>query len=139
MSEATSQRPPGPEQHRRTRRQGRSRLCRISISVDQDEHAELGRAAQQEGLTLSAFVAEKALAAARHLTPPATGPFREALAELVRATVQVQKVGVNLNQAVAALNATGEPPGNLLQYARYAAVVIDRLDQIAAKISRRLP
>jgi hypothetical protein len=51
----------------------------------------------------------------------------------------VQKVGTNLNQAVAALNATGEAPGNLIQYARYATAVIEKLDEIARKVSQRLP
>lgn len=129
----------GLDQRRRARRKGGSRCCRVGISVDDGELAELEEAAKTEGLTVSAFVAERALAAARGASPVQTGPLREALAELVRATVQVQKVGTNLNQAVAALNATGEAPGNLIQYARYSAVVIERLDQIAAKVSRRLP
>ena len=123
----------------RTRQQGKSRCCRVAISIDLAEQAELERAARSEGLTVSAFVAENALAAARRTSPPAMAPLREALADLVRATVQVQKVGTNLNQAVAALNATGQAPGNLIQYARYAAAVVDRLDQIAAKVSRLLP
>ena len=126
-------------QRRRTRQQGRSRSCRVAISVDAAEQAELEQAAYAEGLTLSAFVAEKALAAARRTIPPATGPLREALADLVRATAQVQKVGTNLNQSVAALNATGSPPGNLVQYARYAAAVIGKLDEIAGMVCQRLP
>jgi uncharacterized protein (DUF1778 family) len=127
-------------QRRRTRHQGRPRPCRIAISVTDSEQAELHQAARNEGLTTSAFVAEKALAAARRTIPTAaTAPLREALADLVRATVQVQKVGTNLNQAVAALNATGQPPGNLIQYAQYATRVIERLDEIATKVRRHLP
>lgn len=128
-----------PDQRRRTRKQGRSRPYRIAISVDEAERHELEHAARSEGLTLSAFVADKAIKAARHAAPVAVGPLREALAELIRATVQVQKVGVNLNQAVAALNATGDPPGNLIQYARYVTTVIERLDHIATRICQRLP
>lgn len=88
---------------------------------------------------MSAFVAEQALAGARHTPLPNAGLLREVLADLVRATVQVQKVGTNLNQAIAALNSTGEAPENLLQYARYAVAVIGRLDRIAAEVSRHLP
>ena len=128
-----------PDQRRRTRRKGRSRPCRIAISVDEAERDELEQAARSEGLTLSAFVADKAIKAARHAAPVAVGPLREALAELIRATVQVQKVGVNFNRAVAALNATGDPPDNLIQYARYVTTVIERLDHIAARICERLP
>jgi len=139
MSEATEPHTSTAGQRRRTRQQGRSRSCRIAISIDELEQAELEQAARSEGLTLSAFVADKALAAARRSIPKATAPLREALTELIRATVQVQKVGTNLNQAVAALNATGLPPGNLIQYARYATTVIEKLDQIANKVAQRLP
>ncbi|MBV9449961.1 MAG: DUF1778 domain-containing protein [Streptosporangiaceae bacterium] len=139
MSEQPGERQSAAGQRRRSRHRGTSRSCRIAISVDSAERAELERAARSEGLTVSAFVAEKALAGARQSIPVAVGPLREALAELIRATVQIQKVGTNLNQAVAALNATGQAPGNLIQYARYSATVIGRLDQIVARISRHLP
>jgi hypothetical protein len=98
----------------------------VAISVSLKEQAELEGAARSEGV--SAFVADKALAAARRTIPPAVAPLREALAELIRATVQVQKVGTNLNQA-----------GNLVPYARYAAKVIERLDEAAERVSKRLP
>jgi hypothetical protein len=70
---------------------------------------------------------------------PRTDTIRGALAALSRATVQVQKAGTNLNQAVAALNATGQPPGNLAQYARYTTEVIRRLDETAVQVARLLP
>ncbi|HXL92916.1 MAG TPA: hypothetical protein VN969_28645 [Streptosporangiaceae bacterium] len=139
MSEAAESSTSTASQRRRARQQGRSRSCRIAISVDDLEQAELEQAARAEGLALSASVADKALAAARRSFPQVTAPLREALTELIRATVQVQKVGTNLNQAVAALNATGQAPGNLIQYARYATTVIEKLDQIAGKIAQRLP
>jgi hypothetical protein len=125
-------------QRRRSRRQGISRPCRIAISVSYAERAELEQAACAEALTVSAFVAERALAAARRSVPPPAVPLREALAGLIRATAQVQRVGTNLNQAVAALNATGQPPGNLIQYARYAATVVQRMDQVVLRIRRQL-
>jgi hypothetical protein len=111
----------------------------VAISVDEAEIAELMGAARAEGVTVSAFVAEKALAAARRVVPPTVGPLREVLAELARAVVQVQKVGTNLNQAVAALNSTGTAPENLMQYARYAARVIWRLDRITERIEQQIP
>ncbi|HZR49224.1 MAG TPA: hypothetical protein VFB06_06875 [Streptosporangiaceae bacterium] len=139
MSEQAQDGASAERQRRRRRQQGRSRCCRVAISVDPAEHAELAQAARSEELTVSAFVAEKALAAARRTVPPAAGPLRDTLAELIRATVHVQKVGTNLNQAVATLNATGQAPSNLIHYARYASTVIGRLDQMAARISRHLP
>ena len=101
---------PAP-QHRRARQQGTARPHRIAISVTRTEQEELERAARAEALTVSAFTAEKALAAARRTIPQSARPLREALAELARATAQIQKIGTNLNQAVAALNATGQVPG----------------------------
>jgi uncharacterized protein (DUF1778 family) len=133
------ERPSTGTQHRRTRHQGTSRTCRIAISVTQAEQEELGQAAHSESLTLSAFVAEKALAAARRTLPQTTAPLREALADLARATAQVQKVGTNLNQAVAALNATGQAPGNLIQYARYATSIVEKIDEIVLRIRQHLP
>jgi len=134
--------PEGPRtgtQHRRTRHQGTSRTHRIAISVSQAEQEELELAARVEALTPSAFVAEKALAAARRTLPQTTAPLREALADLARATAQVQKVRTNLNQAVAALNATGQAPGNLIQYARYATTIVEKIDQIVLRIRQHLP
>jgi uncharacterized protein (DUF1778 family) len=112
---------------------------RVAIAVDEPEHDLLAAAARGEGLTMSAYVADRALAAARGTPSAATAPLREALADLIRATVQVQKAGTNLNQAVAALNATGQPPGNLIPYARYTASVIRRLDETVARVARLLP
>jgi uncharacterized protein (DUF1778 family) len=126
-------------QHRRARRQGTSRPCRIAISVTRTEQEELERAARTETLTLSAYVAEKALAAARRTIPQSAVPLREALTDLTRATAQIQKAGTNLNQAVAALNATGQAPGNLIQYARYAATVVEKIDQVVLRIRQHLP
>ena len=132
---------PAAELRRRTRHQGTTRNCRIAIAVDENEHEELQAAARTEGLTVSAFVADKALAAARHApAPPAViGPLREALRDLLRATTQLQKAGTNFNQAVAAFNATSQAPGNLLQYARYTAAVVHRVDEAAAGVRQRLP
>jgi hypothetical protein len=126
-------------QRRRTRHQGSPRPCRIAISVDLAEQAELDQAARDEGLTLSAFVAARALAATRRAAAPATTELREIQADLNRATAQVQKVGTNLNQAVAALNATGQPPGNLFHYARYIITVIEKLDEVVTRIGQLLP
>lgn len=132
--------PQATAQKRRVRHQGETRSCRIAISVDGAEHRELEEAAKAEGLTVSAFVADKALAAARHVTSSvATGPLREALQDLLHATTQLQRAGTNFNQCVAALNATGQPPGNLIQYARYTANVIHRVDESVTSVRQRLP
>lgn len=124
---------------RRERHQGTIRKFRISISVDENERRELEIAAAEEGLTVSAFVADRALASARLRVPSHPAQLREVLQGLLRATAQLQKAGTNFNQCVAALNTTGQPPGNLPQYARYTATVVRRVDEAASHVRQRLP
>jgi hypothetical protein len=65
-------------------------------------------------------------------------PFRDALAELIRASGLVRRIGVNLNQAVARLNATGQRSGDLLPYAAEAIRRAERLDCAAEQVRKRL-
>ena len=61
------------------------------------------------------------------------------LAELIRASGLVRRAGVNLNQAVARLNATGEPGPDLGPAAAYCTRVLRHVDEAAELIRRRLP
>ena len=65
-----------------------------------------------------AYAAQAALTAAAN-GDPVSGqePLALVLTELMRAAGLVRRIGVNLNQAVAKLNATGQPAGNLPAYA----------------------
>jgi hypothetical protein len=78
-------------------------------------------------MAYGAFAAEATLAAARGvmLTPDAL--LREVLD---RAMMEAHRIGVNLNQAVAALNATGQPGENLLLYAAESMRRTARLEAI---------
>ena len=58
----------------------------------------------------------------------------DALSELVRATGLVRRIGVNLNQAVARLNATGQRSGDLLPYARESLRRADMLTRAAEDV-----
>jgi mobilization protein NikA len=124
---------------RRSRSGERPHCKRVAISVDADEYGELEAAAVKAGLTTSAYVADAALRSVRGTAVPLSLPLRDALADLIQATTQVQKVGVNLNQAVAKLNATGQRSGDLLPYASLAVKTISHLDEVADRISNRLP
>src|ERR1022692_2507499 len=66
-------------------------------------------------------------------------PVREALAEVIRSAGLVRRAGVNLNQAVAKLNATGEPSGELVPYAAESIRRARRLDAAAEELRKRLP
>ncbi|MFB9965626.1 plasmid mobilization protein [Sinosporangium siamense] len=123
---------------RRRERQAVARSRVVKFVLTEQEYGELRAAAQRLGLTHGAYAAEVALAAARQVCPPMADPLREALVELMRASAQVRRIGVNLNQAVAVLNATGQAQGNLASYADYCVRTVRRVDGIAEAVRRRL-
>jgi hypothetical protein len=65
--------------------------------------------------------------------------LREALAELIRSAGLVRRIGVNLNQAVAKLNATGQRSDDLLPYAAESIRRARYLDAAAEELRKRLP
>src|SRR5215470_13697491 len=97
---------------RRRSRQGTGRVHSVRFGLTDEE---LKAAAAQAGLAKGAYAALATLAAARGLMNPADSPLRRALSELIRAAGLVRRIGVNLNQAVAKLNATGQRSADLLQ------------------------
>jgi hypothetical protein len=106
-----------PGRARRTRNQGRrSRTVRFALT--DAEYGELSDAARRAGLARGAYAAEAALSVARGVTVTPDAPLRDAFYALDRAALLVRKIGVNLNQAVAKLNKTGQRSGDLLPYAR---------------------
>ena len=72
------------------------------------------------------------------ILPVAGDPFRSALGELIRAAGLVRRIGVNLNQAVAKLNATGQRSGDLVPYAAESIRRAERLDAVAEQVRKRL-
>jgi hypothetical protein len=111
---------------------------RVHFSLTETEFAALEDAAGRAGLARGAFAAQVVLA---HVTGNETGPEapdREALRELVRAASLVRRVGVNLNQAVTKLNATGQRSGDLLWYARQSMLCVERLDEAAEEVRKSL-
>ena len=114
------------------------RLRQIKLRYSEAELADVSAAARRAGLTPSGFAAEAALAAARATAPPASEPWREALTEVMAARAQVRRFGANVNQAVRALNATGEPPEWLARAVALAAKAVAELDASATELARRL-
>jgi len=115
----------------------RSRTVRFDLT--EDEYAELAAAATQAGLAKGAYAAESALAAARGAAAPSDSPLREALVELMRAAGLVRRIGTNLNQAVAKLNATGQRSGDLIPYAAESIRRARMLDEAAEQLRKALP
>jgi hypothetical protein len=122
----------------RRSRQPTRRPRRVEFSLTEAEYADLRLASARAGLAIGAYSAEAALAVARGVTSRADSPLREALGEFIRAAGLVRRIGVNLNQAVARLNATGQRSGDLLPYADACLRRADRLDTMAEEIRRRL-
>ncbi|MEU8803277.1 hypothetical protein [Spirillospora sp. NPDC048819] len=110
----------------------------LFVALSDDEHALLVAAAGRERLATGAWAAQVLLAAARDVERPEYVELREALAALMHAVGQVRRIGVNLNQAVAALH-SGEPPPQLRWYAEAAARTVGKLDDLADELRRRLP
>ena len=122
----------------RRARKSAKRCRRVEFSLTDEEFHDLDAAAARAGLARGAYAAEAALSVARGVTCPADNPFREALGEFIRAAGLVRRIGVNLNQAVAKLNATGQRSGDLLPYAAACLRRAERLDAAAEEIRRQL-
>jgi len=123
---------------RRRSRQAAGRTRSVRFGLTGEEHSEVATAAAHAGLAKGAYAAQATLAAARGMINPADTPARQALAELIRAAGLVRRIGVNLNQAVAKLNATGQRSADLLPYAAESLRRAERLDAAAEIVRRRL-
>lgn len=132
-------RPPSRPRRSRRTRQPAPRRRTVRFALTDTEFADLDTAAARAGLARGAFAAGAALAVARGIT--ATGPddaLRDALAEMIRAAGLVRRIGVNLNQAVAKLNATGQRSGDLVPYAAEAIRRFRHLDAVAEQVRTTL-
>jgi hypothetical protein len=119
-------------------RRGVQRSYRVEFSLTSEEFELLEAAAARAGRARGAYAAEAALAAARGVPAGASAPLAELLRELIRAAGLVRRIGVNLNQAVARLNATGQWSGDLVPYAAESLRRAERLDAVAERVRKAL-
>src|SRR5450755_1656782 len=124
---------------RRRSRQAAARPRVVQFSLTEEEFDEVSEAAARSGLARGAFAAEVTLAAVRGARATVGSPLREALVELMSAAGLVRRVGTNLNQAVARLNATGQRGDDLLPAAQFRVRVIRRLDEAADHVRQCIP
>ena len=125
-----------------TRRRARQVVPRprvVQFSMTGEEFGGVSEAAERSGLARGAFAAEAVLASARGASAGTCSPVREALVELMSAAGLVRRIGTNLNQAVARLNATGQRGEDLLPAAEFCVRVIRRLDTAAEQLRRSVP
>jgi hypothetical protein len=143
MTDATTTQAPGIQRGRDRRHRFPGRDCRLTPRFTADEVAEIEAAAAAVGMTTTGFCAEAALSTARGVRSAALDPSRESFAdvqaELFDARVALGRIGTNLNQAVAALNATGQPPEWLERVVLLCERRMQRLDEAIERLDRRRP
>ena len=128
--------PASARPRRRTRHQGR-RARTVRFALTDAEYAEVSAAARQAGLARGAYAAEATLATARGEIATPDAPLADAVHALDRAALLVRRIGVNLNQAVARLNATGQRSGDLLPYAEESVRRAARLEAAGEDLRKR--
>ena len=128
--------PASARPRRRTRHQGR-RPRTVRFALTNAEYAEVSAAARQAGLARGAYAAEATLATARGEIAAPDAPLADAVHALDRAALLVRRIGVNLNQAVAKLNATGQRSGDLLPYAEESVRRAARLEAAGEDLRKR--
>jgi len=127
----------GAPQRSRRPRDG-SRRHKVEFRLNDEELELLEEAASRSGRARGAHAAEITMAALRGGPAAENAALREMLRELYRAAGLVRRIGVNLNQAVAKLNATGQRSGDLLPYAAESIRRAERLDTVAEEIRKAL-
>lgn len=122
---------------RRNRRPVR-RVHRVEFSLGDDEYQALRTAAGAVGLSLGAYAARATVSVMSGQPGADVGRhgLHDALGALVRVTGQLRKLATNYNQAVAALHATGGPPGNLRAYADACMRLARHADEAAEDVRR---
>ena len=122
--------------HRQHRFPGRDKVVKVRYAAD--EYAAVASAAGRAGLTTAGYVASAAFAAATDKLPPTQAPLRELLSELLVTRTALRRYAVNVNQAVAALNAGADAPLWLQRAAAGASRAVARVDDVTAQVSRQL-
>ena len=124
---------------RRRSRQAVPRPKVVQFSLPQEEFGQLSSAATRAGVARGAFAAEVTPAAASGAQTRTASPLRETLDEPMAAAGLVRRIGTNLNQAVAELNATGQRNEDLLLAAEFCVGVIRCLERGGAPPRRSVP
>ena len=126
-------------QGRRRSRQPVPRTRRVEVTLTGEEYAVIEAAARRAGLALRAYIAQVVVAAAANGGSLGyRASLRAALIELMRAAGLVRRIGTNINQAAAKLNATGRPAGDLPGYAAGTIRRADHIDAVADAVRKAL-
>lgn len=110
----------------------------LKVLYDDVEVASVRSAALLAGLTATGYVAAAGLTLAGTGTAPSSSADRAMLAELLQARTALGRFGVNVNQAVAALNSGAGAPVWLLAAVSGCVRSSDRIDDVTVELARRL-
>ncbi|MGW1839624.1 plasmid mobilization relaxosome protein MobC [Streptomyces sp. NPDC002067] len=114
---------------RRARNAAAPRAKRVNLSFNQTEFDLLKLAAERENLSPGAYAARTSLAVARGELIPLPADYRDRLRTLAHSRVALNRIGNNLNQIAAALNAEGEvPPAQLAAVLERVSRAVETMD-----------
>jgi hypothetical protein len=132
--------PAGPgRQGRRRARQPVPRTRTVEFTLNDEEYALLVEAAMRAGMARRAYVATVVLdGAANGTTISGQDPLELLLIELMHAAGLVRRITTNINQAIAKLNATGQPAGDLPRYAAESSRRANHIDAVADAVRKAL-
>ena len=122
-------------------RRSRGRVPRepaFRIKLSSAEKAAVRAAAARADLAPGAFAAQAVVDVAEDWVRPGPAVRRELAAELMEIAHLVGRAGVNLNQAVAGLNATGQPGPDLEPAAAFCMRTVRRVDEVVELLRRGL-
>ncbi|MEV6357986.1 plasmid mobilization relaxosome protein MobC [Streptomyces hydrogenans] len=126
-----------PAARRREREAGGTRGTRIKVSFNDDEHALVKVAADQENQALASWVGRVALEVAEETVVPTSVTAKAVVAELIEARKQVKRIGTNYNQIAKVLNSDGEvTDAQMAAVHRALVTAIRRLDEATLQLMR---
>jgi hypothetical protein len=126
-------------QGRRRARQLVPRTRTVEFTLSDEEYADLVEAARRAGMARRAYAATEVMAAvANGTTTIGQDPLEQVLIELMGAAGLVRRIATNIGQAVAKLDATGQPAGELPGYAASSMRRADHIDQVADAVRKAL-
>ena len=109
------------------------------MRLSEQEYAAIEAAAKRARMANGAYAARMTLAAAHDFYRPELAVLRDHLLALTDLIGQVRRIGINLNQAVTALNTTGQPPPALLACTASTTDAMTRLRELTTAINQSLP
>ncbi len=110
----------------------------FKIKLAPAEKAAVRAAAARAGMAPGAFAAQAVVDVAEDWVRPGPAVRRELQAELTDLVHLVYRAGVNINQAVARLNATGQPGPDLKPAAESCMRTVRRADEAIQLLRREL-